>query len=190
MCRKEAYFAKCTALYNPPAVTDAEKNKYFYEKFDINATFGDVSHNKNISNMDIYTSITTEVMCQNLPSNEFHGKYGKFTLISSSNLQEAYKYSQYGNVGNVLDLLHPPCSEMTMISSIDSMTGSLLELKFQYRNDKYWEIKNTRGFGMTSLWSDVGGFVGIFLGFSLFQLADILLNKVFTLIDEMKSNTN
>ena len=54
MSRKEAYFAKCTALYNPPAVTDAEKNKYFYEKFDINATFGDVSHNKNISNMDLY----------------------------------------------------------------------------------------------------------------------------------------
>lgn len=110
--------------------------------------------------------------------------------VSSSNLQEAYKYSQYGNVGNVLDLLHPPCSEMTMISSIDSITGSLLEVKFQYRNDKYWEIKNTRDFGMTSLWSDVGGFVGIFLGFSLFQLVEILLNKVFRLIDEMKSNTN
>ena len=66
------------------------------------------------------------------------------------------------------------------------MKGSLLELKFQYRNDKYWEIKNTRDFGMTSLWSDVGGFVGIFLGFSLFQLAEILLNKGFRLLDEMK----
>ena len=43
---------------------------------------------------------------------------------------------------------------------------------------------------MTTLWSDVGGFVGIFLGFSLFQLAEILLNKVFRLLDEMKSNAN
>ena len=102
--------------------------------------------------------------------------------VSAKQLQDAYQYSQYGNVGNVLDQLHPPCSEMTMISSIDTMNGSHLELKFQYRNDKYWEIRNTRDFGITSLWSGVGGFVGIFLGFSLFQLVEMLMSKIYIYI--------
>ena len=70
-----------------------------------------------------------------------------------------------------------------MISSIDTMNGSHLELKFQYRNDKYWEIRNTRDFGITSLWSGVGGFVGIFLGFSLFQLVEMLMSKMFMLVE-------
>ena len=107
---------------------------------------------------------------------------------SARQLKIGYEYSQYGNIGNVLDLLPPPCSEMTMISSIHSTNGRNLELKFQYRNDKYWEIRNTRDFGMTSLWSGVGGFVGIFLGFSLFQLVEILLNKAFMFMKYSKLN--
>ena len=103
---------------------------------------------------------------------------------SALQLKEGYRYSQYGSVGKILDLQPLPCSEMTMISSIDRMNGSFLELGFMYRNDKYWEIRNTRDFGMASLWSSTGGFVGVFLGFSLFQFIEILLNRTFSLVND------
>ena len=67
------------------------------------------------------------------------------------------------------------------------MNGSFLELGFMYRNDKYWEIRNTRDFGMASLWSSTGGFVGVFLGFSLFQFIEILLNRTFSLVNDKNS---
>ena len=47
-------------------------------------------------------------------------------------------------------------------------------------------IRNTRDFGMTRLWSGVGGFVGIFLELSLFQLVEIVLNKALMFVNDTK----
>ena len=104
----------------------------------------------------------------------------------SADLIRTNEYSRYGNVGNVLDVLPPPCSEKTKISRIRLRSGRSLYLKFQYQNDKYWEIRNTRDFGIARLWSGVGGLVGIFLGFSFFQLVDIVLNKAFMFVNDTK----
>ena len=49
-----------------------------------------------------------------------------------------------------------------------------LVLDFVYMDDFYEEIINVRDFGFESLWSGVGGFVGIFLGYSLLQIPDLL----------------
>ena len=49
-----------------------------------------------------------------------------------------------------------------------------LVLDFVYMDDFYQEIVNVRDFGFESFWSGVGGFVGIFLGYSLLQIPDLL----------------
>ena len=67
----------------------------------------------------------------------------------------------------------PPCTEMTVSSSVDMEGSSRLKLRFQYRTDQYLEITNKRDFGARDLWSSVGGFAGIFLGYSLLQLPEI-----------------
>ena len=45
-----------------------------------------------------------------------------------------------------------------------------LILKLTYSIDSYMEIKNGKDFGMDSLWSYTGGYIGLFLGYSLFSL--------------------
>ena len=59
------------------------------------------------------------------------------------------------------------------------------KITFTYKEDEYQEIENIRAFGIEALWSGIGGFVGIFLGYSTMQLPDLLryfsslLQKVF-----------
>ena len=43
-------------------------------------------------------------------------------------------------------------------------------IRFLYIDDTYYEVQNVEEFGFESFWSSVGGFVGIFLGYSLLQL--------------------
>ena len=52
--------------------------------------------------------------------------------------------------------------------------GFHLVLDFVYMEDFYQEIINVRDFGFESFWSGIGGFVGIFLGYSLLQIPDLL----------------
>ena len=53
-----------------------------------------------------------------------------------------------------------------------------LEYFFRYEEDIYQEIENKRDFGFEGFWSSVGGSVGIFLGCSLLQAAELLLENV------------
>ena len=45
-------------------------------------------------------------------------------------------------------------------------------IRILYNMNKYQEIKNEKDFGLDSLWSNIGGFVGIFIGYSLLNLLD------------------
>ena len=47
-----------------------------------------------------------------------------------------------------------------------------------YSSDLYEEVTNVRSFGKASLWGSIGGFVGMILGLSLFQLPDIFTGGV------------
>ena len=47
-------------------------------------------------------------------------------------------------------------------------------LALVYMDENYQEVVNARDFGFESFWSGVGGFVGIFLGYSLLQLPELL----------------
>ena len=54
------------------------------------------------------------------------------------------------------------------------------DLEFYFMNDEYKEIKYTREFDIESLIGNVGGYIGLFLGFAIWQLPDamrFLMNK-------------
>ena len=50
--------------------------------------------------------------------------------------------------------------------------GYDVQVRFTYNMRKYQEIKNERDFGMESLWSYIGGYVGLFIGCSLLSVLD------------------
>ena len=97
---------------------------------------------------------------------------------STDKLSEAYDLSRFGNVKLSLEQHDPPCEEMTVSTSVDLQFGNDLNMNFQYRTDQYLDIINKRDFGARNLWSSIGGFVGIFLGYSLLQLPEILVTKI------------
>ena len=52
--------------------------------------------------------------------------------------------------------------------------GPDARIQFIYTETNYQEIKNTMGFNLESFVSGIGGFVGIFLGYSTLQLPELL----------------
>ena len=79
-----------------------------------------------------------------------------------------------------------PCNEMSIIVGKEEKlkkecTGSKEKcrkekndflLKISYRTQKYQEVRNVEDFGVESLFSYIGGYVGIFVGYSLLNLLD------------------
>ena len=49
-----------------------------------------------------------------------------------------------------------------------------LTLEFNYLEDMYQEVTNHRDFDIETLASNVGGFIGMFLGYSLLQFPQFL----------------
>ena len=77
----------------------------------------------------------------------------------------------------VFDSYKQPCHYMKVTTGVLQKKlafGHHLVLDFVYMDDFYQEIVNVRDFGFESFWSGVGGFVGIFLGYSLLQIPDLL----------------
>ena len=82
----------------------------------------------------------------------------------------------------------PPCAKFSVtydISTIEDdeftreFTGDGdLVVKIMYRTEEYEEITNLRKFDAESLFSQVGGLIGIMIGASFFNIPDILLNMV------------
>ena len=50
-----------------------------------------------------------------------------------------------------------------------------LDFQFRHVNDVYQNITNARGFTAENCWAGVGGFIGIFVGVSLMQVPEILI---------------
>ena len=72
-----------------------------------------------------------------------------------------------------------PNSERSILVSGDLAVGSSnkvsdLEIKLHYRIQHYKLSSNEKSFTLLSLFSQIGGFVGIFLGYSLLQLPELL----------------
>ena len=89
-------------------------------------------------------------------------------------LKRIYKMTQ--NLGDIFSEYDPPCNVMKLNVAYNMRpwyTDSL-RIAFMYEEKDYQEIINEREFGLESLWSTVGGFVGIFVGTSLSQVPTLL----------------
>ena len=101
----------------------------------------------------------------------------------SYQLEQVYRL--IANVKSVMSSYDPPCVEMQIPVSVNQQLaqnglmlntgdGWKLRLRVSYFTDNFQEIVNVKAFDVETLWSSVGGFIGIFLGYSLLQIPDIL----------------
>ena len=79
----------------------------------------------------------------------------------------------------ILKLYDPPCEVMKIPVQVKEakLSGRKLpamKLTIKYTTEIYQEIQNYRDYNLDTLWSSVGGFIGIFLGYSLLQLPELL----------------
>ena len=86
----------------------------------------------------------------------------------------------------------PPCTKMIVTYDLSPREDEYilrehynldadLVFKVFYRLDEYEEIKNLQKFDEESLFSQIGGFVGIMLGVSFFNVPDIMSHIIFKL---------
>ena len=75
------------------------------------------------------------------------------------------------HTGNGTSLYVGPCNQLGITASvIQSDLEENLILGFNYVVEEYRETVNRRAFGFKSLWSQIGGFIGMFLGCGLLQV--------------------
>ena len=101
-------------------------------------------------------------------------------------LQTAYLYAN--NHNKMISDYDPPCASMTalvMYYQQELTPGSDTMIQLVYATRNYQEIENLPEFGFESFWSSVGGFIGIFMGYSLLQIPE-LLGSLPTLIVNLK----
>ena len=84
------------------------------------------------------------------------------------------------NLEDIFDKNEKPCEEMT-IQTRDMADGKVkpskdIIISFLYTDRFYETVEYERSFGFESFWSGVGGFVGIFLGYSMMQVNWLLGN--------------
>ena len=74
-----------------------------------------------------------------------------------------------------------PCNKMIINNSMMNNyyeKQKTLMIKITLQDEFYHEILNTRNFGMADLWASVGGYVGVFCGYSVLQATDYLIEKL------------
>ena len=87
----------------------------------------------------------------------------------------------------------PPCYEMKLGVTFEQRGSGygygyhIIQTNFRYMDTSYQEIINVREFGLESLWSGVGGFVGIFVGTSLLQIPSLVLETLKGLRNQVRS---
>ena len=94
---------------------------------------------------------------------------------SSQQLKDVYHYQQ--TIMDTVESYDKPCVEMFISSTSywDVMHRTAdFYMKFIYEDKYFQEIEYTRSFGLESFISNVGGFIGIFLGYSIMQFPEFL----------------
>ena len=99
--------------------------------------------------------------------------------ICNSNYKLKRANALIGNYKNILNSYFSPCIRMEVLSKskydrAESIEGEGPRITFLYAETDYEEVTNTKSFDFASFVSGVGGFIGIFLGYSLLQIPDLL----------------
>ena len=74
-----------------------------------------------------------------------------------------------------------PCNKMIISNSILNNyyeKQKTLMIKITLQDEFYHEILNTRDFGMADLWASIGGYVGVFCGYSVLHAMDYLIDTL------------
>ena len=133
-------------------------------------------------------SVMDEVSC--IPS--FWKRFVNETLNTLPDCQKTDQFHQIGqmlpgtyeneNLQKGTKLYTQGCNHMSVSVNMNmrnvKTVGHKLWLAFYYDADEYKEIVNNQAFTPRDLWSQIGGFVGIFLGFSCLQVTE---NNLFSI---------
>ena len=141
--------------------------------------------NPNITNYDNYLQqkmaeeINKEINCVPIYLKEMLPKENTFNVCHSpEKLKSAYQLLEDIKINIVRYEI--PCDEM-LVLTIDSINSNPIPIpddiaiKFIYNDKDYEEIQYIRALGFENWLSNVGGFVGIFLGYSMMQIPEFLL---------------
>ena len=75
-----------------------------------------------------------------------------------------------------------PCNKMIVFNNMNhrayESVEDVLKIKLRMREEFYQEILNTRAFGMADLWANIGGYVGIFCGYSILQATNYFMDHL------------
>ena len=103
---------------------------------------------------------------------------------NASQIKKLWKDLKKVEWGDTSQLLTQPCDKMSVSTSVEKSNtiakfiGHLMVFRFSYLNEEYQEIINTKDFGFQGFWSNIGGFIGIFLGYSLLQTPDLFASII------------
>ena len=102
-------------------------------------------------------------------------KYGE--CKSPEQYRKAYQL--INNYKDTLMSYNPPCVDMRVMTR-DQYSTPLrnqhkeIDIKLIYSEGSYQETINSRDFGMDAFWIGVGGFAGLFLGYSVSSIPDLI----------------
>ena len=133
-----------------------------------------------------------------LVHHDYHGHEALGLCTTRSQMKNLMDYwpMDGGHLANgVFEHYDRPCQRMTVFTNVmqrrygenDNYDG--LKLKFQLQNQFYQEILNVRDFGLDSLWGNIGGYVGIFCGYSLLQAPGLIIagaKQIFNILSSVK----
>ena len=94
---------------------------------------------------------------------------------SPSILREVYTYIK--DTKRMVTLHDPPCLDMYNAVTYNlrpRATEQIPMINFDYKEKYYEEIQYVKDFDIESFWSGIGGFVGIFLGYSMMQFPELI----------------
>ena len=93
-------------------------------------------------------------------------------------------------------LLPNGCFEHLQTRAGEKKTGGLrftsefrIRIQYQDLGSEFFETVNTRDFGFESLWSSLGGIVGIFLGYSIIDVFEMISNLFAWIHDKLQKKT-
>ena len=97
----------------------------------------------------------------------------KMVNLTNANISQ----TQIREKESILSSITTPCNEMGLVVNSQMQTKKNPEdndvlIKILYHMNKYQEIRNEKDFGFDSLWANIGGFLGIFIGYSLLNFLD------------------
>ena len=96
---------------------------------------------------------------------------------TSSQLQRAYALIK--NSSDVFSKYDEPCDEFLSVmkivrTSIAGKETNGMVLKVSYQTETFQNVQNVRDFDFESFFSGTGGYVGIFLGYSMLQIPELM----------------